>query len=127
MCSSGKLQAEAAAAPDSAFDDHSSAVCFGCMLHDAQSDACAFGFAAKLRAVSIEEIEDLAVLFRWNAGAVVDDPEANQRGQQLHFDAHFTIGGGMFDGVIEQIHEALFDGFAVPGGLQVGELRWRID
>src|SRR5258708_7397391 len=97
-----------------AFHDHASAVRLRNMLHDAQANPHAFGFASKLRAVAIKEIENLLLLFGGNSRAAVDYPEPDSLGQDFRFDANLRAGWRMLDRVIEQVHHALFHGFTVP-------------
>src|SRR5690242_8329656 len=107
-----------AALANFAGDDHTASVCFGDVLHDAESDARAGGLAAKLRAAAVEKVEDTRLVFGWDAGAGVLHPEANivARGYDLERDG--GTGRRVLDGVIHQVDQRLFDGSAVPAGLR---------
>ena len=73
----GQFDREAASVADGAAHQHAAAVGFNDVLHNAQADADALGLAAQLGAATVEAFEDLLVLGRRNAFAVVLDPEVD--------------------------------------------------
>jgi hypothetical protein len=65
--------------PDGAAHQHAAAVGLHNMFHNGQTNSDALGFAAQFRAAPVKSLENLPVLLRRNAGALVFHPKADCR------------------------------------------------
>jgi hypothetical protein len=101
----------------------------GDVLDDGEADADAGGLAAEFGAATVEGLENAGAVFGGDAGAVVGDGEGQGGwgGAEATGDEDVGMGGGMLDGIVDEVDEGLLDGFAVEDGFEGGDGGGRIE
>src|SRR5205823_2357599 len=89
--------------------EHSAAVRFDNMFHDAQADANPLRFTSQFRAAPVKALEDFFVLFWRNAIAMVFDPKSDKGRGSLQSYRHHSTLWRMFDGIVYEVYQRLLD------------------